>query len=299
MKRTTIILAFAFFAGLLSAQSDYHVSLSAMAGTSLERGIVGGALTFEDRKFQLTFSAAVDDQTNPFVQIKPGITIAREGKSRILISPLWLKGGKHNEFIMAHGFSWTRPLGQKTSINLGVDAWAKPKTEPVWPSKNGEFIWSPYLMLRYDLLGSSYNPNKVVKLGKIKIWHEVTDKGYPIFTKTKLIGYGLLFCGGFLDGVVEGNNFQGRTAFEEKYGADPYGYFGSKSYLNEKDHFFKRDFYHNAEDGRVALYMAGSVTLGLGGAKMNGRWWHYLIDFGIGWTVKAFAKSRGMNYIRD
>jgi hypothetical protein len=47
-----------------------------------------------------------------------------------------------------------------------------------------------------------------------------------------------------------------------------------------------------------ARYMVGSIILGIGGAKLNNKWWHYAADFTISFAISAAAKSAGMYYIR-
>jgi hypothetical protein len=131
-------------------------------------------------------------------------------------------------------------------------------------------------------------------------------------TKTKVAGWGITAVGGALDGILEGYAFDGRKSFERKYGVSKYGYFGSESWRNvyiqgNPENGFKSplhgwagawDFYHHADDGRKLGYIGGSIILGIGGAKLNNKWWHYAADFTISFAISAAAKSAGMYYIR-
>lgn len=115
-------------------------------------------------------------------------------------------------------------------------------------------------------------------------------------SKTKVTGWTILAAAGFVDGVVEGFDFDGRTAFERKYNADPYGYFGR--YQHKKKCGWKPfcDFYHDADDFRKLGYISGGVLITLG-EKQN--WKHLLIDLGVGLLVSSGAKRIGLHYIRN
>ncbi len=132
-------------------------------------------------------------------------------------------------------------------------------------------------------------------------------------TKTKVAGWGITAAGGALDGMLEGYLFDRRTSFERKWGADKNGYWGRYSWRNvykngNPDEGFKSDFhrvsgawdfYHHADDGRKIGYIGGSIVLGIGGAKVNNKWWHYAADFAITFAISAATKSAGMAYIRS
>ncbi len=133
------------------------------------------------------------------------------------------------------------------------------------------------------------------------------------FTKAKIVGIGIASVGGLADGMVEGFEFDGRTSFERKYGANPRGYWGSESWRvvynsGEPSQGFKSpahkvfgawDFYHNADDLRKLGYVSGGIVIGIGGNKVNTKWWHYAVDFGLAFAVSSVAKSAGMYYIRN
>lgn len=131
-------------------------------------------------------------------------------------------------------------------------------------------------------------------------------------TRAKVAGWGLCTAAGFLDGTLEGYHIDNRTSFERKYNVLKTGYFGSQSWRNvyiqgNPDNGFKSpvhqwlgawDFYHHADDLRKVGYIGGGVIIGIGGAKTNGKLWHYLADFAISFTLSAASKSVGYYWIR-
>lgn len=131
-------------------------------------------------------------------------------------------------------------------------------------------------------------------------------------TRAKVAGWGMCAVGGVADGLVEGYEFDRRLSFERKYQSSPYGFFGSKSWQSvyndgRPEHGFKHpilkytgafDFYHTMDDIRKAGYYGGGIVIGLSGAK-NEAWWHYALDFGIGFTISSFTKSASMRWIRN
>lgn len=141
---------------------------------------------------------------------------------------------------------------------------------------------------------------------------QVLKIGSYHLTKTKIVAFGIASVGGLADGMVEGYQFDGRKFFERKYDVNPRGYWGSESWRRaykggEPANGFKSpahkalgawDFYHNADDARKLGYIGGGIVLGIGGNKVNTKWWHYVIDAGLGLAVSAGAKSTGMAWIR-
>lgn len=136
---------------------------------------------------------------------------------------------------------------------------------------------------------------------------------YRPFAWPKLIGYVGVTFGGLKDGLVEGYEFDNRKSWERKRGVSPYSQRGSESWrsvyingdpnLGYKSKFHKWmgawDWYHRNDDYRKIGYYSGGITLGIGGAYVNKKWWHYAIDFGLGFTLSATAKNIGMQFIRN
>lgn len=131
------------------------------------------------------------------------------------------------------------------------------------------------------------------------------------YTKTKAVGDGLLVLASFTDGFLEGYGFTGRKTFE-RWGADPYSFGGSKSYLtayknNDPAQGFKSDFhksvgafdfYHLADDLRKLSYISAGITIGIGGYQTNNNWKHWAIDIGKTLVVSMVAKRAGMSLAR-
>ena len=132
-------------------------------------------------------------------------------------------------------------------------------------------------------------------------------------TRGKIAGWSAAAVSGAVDGVLEGYEFDGRKSFESKYNVSETGYFGSESwrraYKNndpEQGHknlysqtFGAWDFYHHADDARKIGYISGGIVIGMSGAKSNSKWWHYAVDFGIGFAVSGATKAAGMYWIRS
>ena len=115
-------------------------------------------------------------------------------------------------------------------------------------------------------------------------------------TKSKLTGWTILTAAGFIDGMVEGFDFDNRTAFERKYNVNPKGYFGSKQHQKKCGWKPFCDFYHDADDFRKFGYISGGVVLTLGEKQ---KIEYLLIDLGIGLILSAGAKRAGLHYIRN
>lgn len=114
----------------------------------------------------------------------------------------------------------------------------------------------------------------------------------------------LVTCGaGFVDGVVEGFEFDGRRSFERKWGVEQYGFFGSMSHASEwttweKTKMSQSDFYHLADDVRKWGYISGGYMLGKAG-RNNKRWVHDVFDVLIVGVASGIWKSAGMYYVRE
>jgi hypothetical protein len=118
--------------------------------------------------------------------------------------------------------------------------------------------------------------------------------------KSKVIGWSVLAVTGFIDGAVEGYEFDGRTSFERKYGADPSGFWGSSSWENKDNWYAKNfgvfDYYHVSDDLRKIGYITGGVIITLGEKQ---KIEHLLLDVGIGLLVSAGTKRAGLHWIRN
>ena len=121
--------------------------------------------------------------------------------------------------------------------------------------------------------------------------------------KQKIIGLTIIGLGGFIDGAVEGFDFQGVVSFERKWCADPYGFFGSLSFekLQSSPNIYNRtlgtfDFYHIADDLRKVLYIGGGITITLG-EKRPAK--HYILDFLLSLVISSATKRAGMYWIRN
>jgi len=102
-----------------------------------------------------------------------------------------------------------------------------------------------------------------------------------------------------LDGIVEGWGFDGRHSFERKFNADPNGYFGSNSHEYVREQWFKKDFYHNAEDLRVGAYIIGGMLIGAACLIKKKKFWGYVKQYAIAWSVKAITKNIGLRWVRN
>lgn len=128
--------------------------------------------------------------------------------------------------------------------------------------------------------------------------------------KTQAIGFTLVGLGGFIDGLVEGYEFDGRTSFERKFGADPNGFWGSESWRNvykdgNPDNGYKSwmhaqigafDFYHVGDKLRKGLYISGGIVISIGEKR---KFKYYLYDFLIATATSSFTKRMGMMWIRN
>lgn len=114
----------------------------------------------------------------------------------------------------------------------------------------------------------------------------------------------LVVCGaGFVDGMVEGYEFDGRKSFERKWGVDSYGFFGSQSWDSEwtaweRAKMSQTDFYHVADDVRKWGYQAGGFMLGRAAARHNKRRVHDWFDVLLVGVASGLWKSAGMYYVR-
>ena len=113
----------------------------------------------------------------------------------------------------------------------------------------------------------------------------------------------LVICAaGFVDGAVEGYEFDSRLSFNRKWGVDKYSFFGSHSWDSnwnswEKFRGSQFDFYHLADDTRKVGYVAGGFMMGRASLK-NKRKVHNFFDYTIAFVCSGIWKSAGMYYVR-
>lgn len=148
---------------------------------------------------------------------------------------------------------------------------------------------------RIDLLASGGYQFPKKGLGKLD-WEDYR------FGKQKVKALTVLCFVNFIDGVVEGYEFDGRTSFERIWGVQPYSYFGSLSHDSDWTWFEKLkqsqvDFYHTADDLRKWGYMTGGYMLGRASVK-NTRKVHMFYDLGISFIIGGIFKSVGMHWVR-
>lgn len=148
---------------------------------------------------------------------------------------------------------------------------------------------------RLDLLASGGYQYPLKGLGSIHGDH------YR-FTKKKWAGLLIGCAGGFVDGFVEGYEFDGRTHFEQVYGVDPYSFFGSLSWDSEwtwleRAKYSQTDFYHTADDARKWLYLEAGWQMGRA-SYVNKRRFHNWVDRGILIIGSGLWKSFGMQVAR-
>jgi len=115
-----------------------------------------------------------------------------------------------------------------------------------------------------------------------------------------MIGLIIIVLASAIGGILEGWGFDGRKAFEKKWGVDPLSYFGSKSWKtayknNDKTQGYKNlytrlfgawDFYHHADKARKYGYILGTLLIGLS--------WYLLAAI----LLSMVSKKYSMKWIR-
>jgi hypothetical protein len=119
----------------------------------------------------------------------------------------------------------------------------------------------------------------------------------------KWTGFALLAAASFTDGTLEGYTFDNRRSFERKYGADPYGFWGSQSWQADHTWWAKQfgvpDFYHLADDFRTYGRLSSGVCIGIGGLKSGNTWKRWAIDLGASLIISSGFKRAGMMWVRS
>lgn len=117
-----------------------------------------------------------------------------------------------------------------------------------------------------------------------------------------IIGVIIIVLASFLDGVLEGYGFDGRTSFERLWNIDPHSFFGHLSWerLYTNPNLWNKymgvfDFYHVADDLRKLGYIGGSSLLLINKPK---HWKFYFLIFGIVLILSSLAKWLGMLWVR-
>ena len=111
-----------------------------------------------------------------------------------------------------------------------------------------------------------------------------------------IAGIIIIVLASFIDGAVEGFEFDGRSFFEKHFGSDPFGFWGSMSWKRAETNpnlynklFGVFDFYHVCDDLRKYGYIAGAFIVGFWGG------WLPLLIAVIG---SVGSKKLGMFLIR-
>lgn len=206
-------------------------------------------------------------------------------------------------------------IRQKIGFNIVKATFARLAVAFLWPVLVGSGILVALLCVGLLLL----MPEKAVAQKTpivdlhLSIKNVERNNTYRPFAWPKLVGYGLAGFGGLKDGMVEGYEFDGRKSWERKRGVSPYSQRGSQSWrsvyvegnpdLGFKSKFHEVigswDWYHRNDDYRKIGYIGGGFAIGISGAKVNGKWWHYALDALIGYSISATTKSLGMKHIRN
>lgn len=132
-------------------------------------------------------------------------------------------------------------------------------------------------------------------------------------SNTQILGWSTLALSSFTHGFVEEYEFSGRHYFEDVFGADPYGFWGSQSwreiYVNgDPNQGFKSwwhrkrgawDFYHVADDYRRWGLITGGAIVSYATIEKyrnkNFKWWHIALDVAIPIVVSSTFTAAGQS----
>ncbi len=119
--------------------------------------------------------------------------------------------------------------------------------------------------------------------------------------KNQLIGWSVLGFTGIIDGSHTAYTYNNRL-FEQKFGSDPTGFFGSQSWrrLYDRPNFYNENFGvfnfdHIATDLKILGYISGGIIIGLGEKK---KFKYYLYDFIISVIVISGTKRLTFELMR-
>ena len=129
-----------------------------------------------------------------------------------------------------------------------------------------------------------------------------TISGQYKINKNQLIGWSILGVTGVIDGAHTAYSYNNRI-FEQNFGADELGFFGSQSWrrLYDNPDFYNKNFGvfnfdHIAQDLKVLGYVSGGVVIGIGKKK---KFKYYLYDFLISAIVISGTKRLTFEIIRN
>lgn len=172
-----------------------------------------------------------------------------------------------------------------------------------WVSANGTYSF----ILDEPLFA---NPSPAI-VGGVELNLPKPERPGYNFRGAKIAGLAIISSASFVDGVLEGYQFDGRRSFERKFGADPEGFWGSQSWRKVyvdgnpekgfRSKFHKNagalDFYHVADDFRKWGYLSGGAVFVLGAKGQD--WKKCLLDFGIVFVSSSLSKRAGMQWVRN
>ena len=121
-------------------------------------------------------------------------------------------------------------------------------------------------------------------------------------TGKKVAGWSMILVSGFLDGSRDAYSIN-RKVFEQKWSADPYGFWGSESWrkLYTNPNLWNKnmgvfDFWHISHDISVGLKISGGVMIVIGEPP---KWLHLLIDFGVSLISQSIGYKAGWKLLHN
>jgi hypothetical protein len=266
---TMLLLLISF---VCSAQVNANKSLSITVQQDLNNKI-GVRYVMEQKG--ISFDGALTaNATEQFATVKLGAQLLESGNSRIMLYPFYFDYKNQKGYRIPSQISLLHTTPNLT-YNIGVDMGLK-----------GD--WNINAAVSMPIFGSNYKPSKTLRYD---------------FRERKVEGLLVLIFASFIDGAVEGFEFDNRTSFERKgWTKNKYGYFGSLSHAKEKNQLEEIygvvDFYHTADDIRKFWYIGGGGLYAMG-MRENEKVIHHFIDIGIMVLTTSLSKQIGMDWIRN